>query len=81
MLISVSWIGLANIVAGKQVVPELIQYDATPEKIAYEAVSLLTDQHRRETMEGELVQIKKRLGEKGASERVAQLAYEMIGGE
>jgi hypothetical protein len=32
-------------------------------------------------MEHELVQIKKTLGEKGASERVAQLACEMIGGE
>lgn len=80
MLIRVPCIGLANIVAGKEVVPELIQGDVTPERIAGEALTILKDHGRMETMKSELGNIKKALGEKGVSKRVAQLAYEMIGG-
>jgi lipid-A-disaccharide synthase len=79
MLIRVPCIGLANIVAGKEVVPELIQGDVTPERIAGEALTILKDHGRMETMKSELGNIKKALGEKGVSKRVAQLAYEMMG--
>jgi lipid-A-disaccharide synthase len=78
LLIRVDCIGLANIVAGKKVVPELIQGEVTPQKIAEEALNILNDPQRMETMKTELSFIKKALGEKGASQRVARMAYEMI---
>jgi len=78
MLIRVPYIGLANIVAGRQVVPELIQHEVTPARIADEAVSLLTNSERMQTMKTQLGKVKKALGEKGASERVARIAYQMI---
>ncbi|MEI6124922.1 MAG: lipid-A-disaccharide synthase [Pseudomonadota bacterium] len=78
VLIRIPWIGLANIVAGKKVVPELIQDDITAEKIAGEACALLKDPERMQRIKTELSTIKKTLGEKGASTRVAQMIDEMI---
>ena len=42
------WVGLPNILAGKFLVPELIQDDATPEALAREGLALLDDEPRRE---------------------------------
>jgi lipid-A-disaccharide synthase len=78
MLIRVPFIGLANLVAGKKIVPELIQNDATPEKIAAETTAILNDPHRLEEIKTDLAAVKKALGEEGASKEVASLAYEMI---
>ncbi len=78
MLIRVPFIGLANIVAGKKIVPELIQKDANPEKIAAETMAILKDRHRLEEIKTDLASVKKTLGEKGASKKVALLAHEMI---
>lgn len=78
LLIRIPWIGLANIVAEKKIVPELIQDDTTAEKIACEACSILNDPERMQAMKNELSATKKSLGEKGASMRVAQMIHEMI---
>ena len=78
MLIRVPFIGLANLVAGKKVVPELIQNDATPYKIAAETTAILKDPHRLEEIKTNLAAVKKALGEKGASKKVALQAYEML---
>lgn len=79
LLIRIPWIGLANIVAGKSVVPELIQGDVTPEKIAAEACAMLNDPARMAAIKTELGTIKKSLGDRGASQRVAAMIGEMIG--
>jgi len=78
MLIRIPWIGLANIVAGKKVVPELIQHEVTPERIAREACSMLGDPARMNGIQAALSAIKASLGRPGASQRVAQMMYEMI---
>lgn len=78
LMVRVSTIGLANIVAGKQIVPELIQGDASPQRVSREAVSLLKDPLRMEAMAEELGRVRELLGGAGASERVARIAYEML---
>ena len=78
LMIRVPCIGLANIVAGKKVVPELIQGQATPKQISREALALLKDTKRREEMERELGYIRQRLGTPGASQRVARIAHDML---
>ncbi len=78
-LIRVPHIGLVNLIAGRRVVPELIQQAVNPALIAAEASSLLTQPTRRERMRAGLAKVKKRLGAAGASMRVARIAVQMLG--
>lgn len=72
MLIRVKNIGLVNIVAGKQIVPELIQHRATAVTLAKEALEILRSERLLATIKEELSKVKGRLGEIGASRRVAE---------
>lgn len=71
-VINIPNIGLPNIVAGRQILPELLQEDFTPAKLAAAAAELLQPQNRQRLQE-DLIYMKKRLGEPGAVGRVAQL--------
>ncbi len=62
---------MANLVAGKRVVPELIQENFTAESVAAEAVRFLTDDDLRARTRDELRRVRERLGEPGASGRAA----------
>jgi len=79
LLAKVSHIGLVNLVAGREVVPELIQGDAIDTRLAEEGLCLLEDAERREEMKEDLRLVREQLGQGGASERVAALAAEMMG--
>ena len=63
--------GMVNLVAGRTVVPELIQRDFTPDRVAAEVVSLLTDRARADAMRRDLAEVAARFGEPGASRRAA----------
>jgi lipid-A-disaccharide synthase len=63
---------MANLVAGRRVVPELIQDDFTADAVSREAIDLLTNPMRAEQMRSELRGIRSRLGERGASRRAAE---------
>ena len=71
-VINIPNIGLPNIVAGRQILPELLQEDFTPANVAKTAVELLAPE-RRPQLEADLALMKARLGEPGAVKRVAQL--------
>ncbi len=64
-------VSLVNLVLGRKVIPELIQGDANPERIASEAARLLTDAGERGRMRAALAEVRGRLGEGGASRRAA----------
>ena len=72
-LVRVRWIGLVNLVAGRSVVPELIQDDATAERLWQEAHRLLTDRRAYNDMKGGLRLVRESLGEPGASGRAAEV--------
>jgi lipid-A-disaccharide synthase len=70
-LVDVPAIGLVNIVAGKQVAAEFVQSGLTADAVRREAERLLTDAGAAAAMRTELGVIRERLGEPGASARVA----------
>jgi lipid-A-disaccharide synthase len=63
---------MVNLIAEKEVVPELIQGDFTAERVAREALGLLSDPERRKRMQDDLAQVRRRLGGPGASLRAAE---------
>ena len=73
MWIRVKWIGLVNLVAGRTVVPELIQDEATVERVTKEACRLLNDRQAYDEMKNGLRQVRQSLGDPGASFRTAQV--------
>ena len=78
LLVNIDVIGLPNIIAGKKIVQELIQHDATGKKIAKEINHILKDKAYAETMRVELTKVKEKLGEGGGSENMATLALDML---
>ena len=78
--VRVDTFAMANLVAGKRVVPELIQDDFTPAAVAAEALTILTDPERRATMRRELAEVRKRLGATGASARAARAVLKAASG-
>ena len=77
-LVKVNWIGLVNIVAGRKVVPELLQEAAQGERIADEVLKILEDEsYRREILLG-LAEVRAKLGTPGAGERVAKMALDIM---
>jgi len=78
VMVKVGSVGLVNIVAGKNVVPELLQGEAKGERIAAEALKILDDEAYRMEMLRRLAEVREKLGTPGAAERVAKTALEMI---
>jgi lipid-A-disaccharide synthase len=72
LLIKVKNIALVNIVAGQQVVPELIQHQVTAENIAAELESFITDVAKYKQTRKNLAAIRSKLGSAGASEKAAR---------
>jgi len=77
-LITIDHIGLPNILAGKEIVKEMLQENANPENISNEVLKMLNDASYLQQVTHELEKIREKLGHSGGSEKVAQLAYEML---
>ena len=72
-LVQVRWIGLVNLVAGRAVVPELVQSDATGQRVFEEAIRILEDPSAYGEMKQALKQVRVALGKPGASSRAAEV--------
>ena len=70
-LVKVPHFAMANLIAGERVVPEVIQRELTPERVAAEVRALLDAPARREAMQAGLAEVRRKLGEPGASGRAA----------
>jgi lipid-A-disaccharide synthase len=78
-LIRVPYIGLPNLILGERRIPELLQFDATPPKIADEILRLLSDDGARDTMKRDLKEVSRRLGESGANRCAALEILKVLG--
>jgi lipid-A-disaccharide synthase len=70
--VHVTTYAMANLVAGRTVVPELIQDDFTPEAVCTHAVRVLTEPAYAAQMKRDLQEVRQRLGDPGASRRAAE---------
>jgi lipid-A-disaccharide synthase len=77
-LVRLPSISLVNLVLGRPVVPELLQGNANPERIAAEAERVLLDDDVRAAMRKALAELRGRLGEGGASGRAAREVAEVL---
>ena len=77
-LVKTPFIGLPNIIAGRSIVKEFIQHEATAEQLAAEMLLLLNDSSYMETMRANLAEVKQKLGQGGASKRMAELVITML---
>ena len=68
---------MANLVAGRRVVPELIQDALTPDAVAAEALDILTNPERASRMRADLHEVRVKLGDPGASARAARAVLEV----
>ena len=78
---SITFISPPNLVANKQIVPELLQEQATPENITQAALELLLNSQRRQQTLADYQQLRSCLGEVGVSDRAAQEILQMINAE
>jgi lipid-A-disaccharide synthase len=69
---------MPNLVAGTTIVPELIQGDCTPARVAEEGTSLLTDAARHARMREALGVVREKLSLPGASARAASAILDLI---
>jgi lipid-A-disaccharide synthase len=82
MLVNVPFYSMVNLIAGRAVVPELMQSQMTGERIAREASRLLTDAAAREQMQAGLAEVREKLSGGGnAPRRAAAIIQEMLEGQ
>jgi len=81
-LVNVPFYSMVNLIAGRAVVPELIQHDMTGERIADEALRLLRDGAARQRMQSGLAEVRQELsGAQDAPRRAAALVQEILEGQ
>jgi len=78
LLVRTPMFAMVNLIAGEQVVPELVQDDFTPARLAAEAVRLLDSAELRAEMRRGLAAVREKLGPPGAVERAADLIADML---
>ncbi|HEV8713738.1 MAG TPA: lipid-A-disaccharide synthase [Candidatus Binatia bacterium] len=78
LIVRVPFIGMPNLIAERRVVPELIQSEVTPTRIAAEARQLLENPQAYRLAQEGLREVRRRLGPGGAAERTATLILEML---
>ncbi|WP_273420846.1 lipid-A-disaccharide synthase [Veillonella caviae] len=77
MVVNLTHVGLPNIIAGKEVIPELLQSDVSADNIVEHMLPLLDDLKENEHMRQELRTVRDKLGKPGAVKRVAELIYSL----
>jgi len=70
-VVKINKIGIINVLAQRDVVRELVQTDLSPDSLALEMVTLLTDAEKRQALEKDLASVVATLGDGGAYTRAA----------
>jgi lipid-A-disaccharide synthase len=79
-LVRMPYFSMVNLIAERRVVPELIQKDFTPSRVAEEVLRLLSDPRAREDLRIGLAEVRNRLGPPGAVDRAADAIVALLSG-
>jgi lipid-A-disaccharide synthase len=79
-IVRVDHIAMPNLVAGRRIVPELVQDEFTPDRVSEETVGLLKDPQRHNAARDALREVRRRLGGPGASARAADAVLAVASG-
>ena len=77
-LVKVPFLGMPNVLAGREIAREFLQSDATPTALADEILRLVTDPAARETLQRELAAVIAQLGDRGAARRAADAILDAL---
>ncbi len=78
LVVKVKHLGMPNVLAGREIVPEFIQHHATPNSIADAVLQLITDGKARSLMISEFDAVIAKLGDEGASMAAARIILQEI---
>ena len=78
LLLRVKFIGLANLIAGKEVMPELIQYKMTTKNICAKSIEWLDHPEKLKDAREGLIEVCKKIGEAGASDKLAKVVLQLL---
>lgn len=79
LVMRINMYSLPNILCNRMIIPELIQKDATADKISAIAIEWLCDHQKRAAVRNDLAQVRGLLGDQIASENVVRMIREMVG--
>jgi lipid-A-disaccharide synthase len=77
-LVQIPFIGMPNVLAGREIAREFLQNDATPEALAHETLRLATNTEHREALQADLATVITGLGDRGAAHRAADAILEEL---
>ena len=78
LLVKLPWFSLVNLIANREVIPELLQDEVTPAAIADRLERMFREGEARTQMLQGLVEVKNKLGTPGAADRAAAIALNII---
>jgi lipid-A-disaccharide synthase len=77
-LINVPFVGMPNLIAGREIAPELLQEEFHAQRLSSLIVELLGESSKLERIRADLAEVREKLGEARASERAARKIIEML---
>jgi len=77
----IKYFSLVNLIAGRQIIPELLQDEVTPKNIAEHLQTILNDSNCRKDIRQGLAEVTEKLGAPGCSKRAAGIALECMNGQ
>jgi lipid-A-disaccharide synthase len=79
LVMKTNYLGMPNVLAGREIVPEFLQHEARPKAIARSVLQLMSDPTARDKMISGFDAIIEKLGETGASAKAARAITDELG--